>query len=145
MNIVDIIKTQDTWGRNQVKELPTYGIQISDVMLSLNKTNQSKKEVLYILFGVIASEIQYTSYMEFIDFLKQQKTMVSRKTAEDLLRTFWTNTCNDLKYNPILFNIVKQSIISLQHVLIDSNSTQQLRLLYIEFFITYTLAIRGSN
>ena len=145
MNIVDIIKTQDTWGRNQVKELPTYGTQISDVMLSLNKTNQSKKEVLYILFGIIASEIQYTSYMEFIDFLKQQKTMVSRKTAEDLLRTFWTNTCNDLKYNPTLFNIVKQSIISLQHVLIDSNSTQQLRLLYIEFFITYTLAIRGSN
>ena len=45
MNIVDIIKTQDTWGRNQVKELPTYGTQISDVMLSLNKTNQSKKEV----------------------------------------------------------------------------------------------------
>lgn len=145
MNIVDIIKTQDTWGRNQVKELPTYGTQISDVMLSLNKTNQSKKEVLHILFGVIASEIQYTSYMEFIDFLKQQKTMVSRKTAEDLLRTFWTNTRNDLKYNPTLFNIVKQSIISLQHVLIDSNSTQQLRLLYIEFFITYTLAIRGSN
>ena len=58
MNIVDIIKTQDTWGRNQVKELPTYGTKISDVMLSLNKTNQSKKEVLYILFGVIASEIQ---------------------------------------------------------------------------------------
>ena len=144
MNIVDIIKTQDTWGRNQVKELPTYGTQISDVMLSLNKTNQSKKEVLYILFGVIASEIQYTSYMEFIDFLKQQKTMVSRKTAEDLLRTFWTNTCDDLKHNPILFNIVKQTIISLQRVLIDSNSTQQLRLLYIEFFITYTLAIRGE-
>ena len=145
MNIVDIIKTQDTWGRNQVKELPTYGTQISDVMLSLNKTNQSKKEVLHILFGVIASEIQYTSYMEFIDFLKQQKTMVSRRTAEDLLRTFWINTCNDLKYNPILFNIVKQTIISLQRVLIDSNSTQQFRLLYIEFFITYTLAIRGSN
>ena len=144
MNIVDIIKTQDTWGRNQVKELPTYGIQISDVMLSLNKTNQSKKEVLHILFGVIASEIQYTSYMEFIDFMKLQKTMVSRKVAEDLLRTFWTNNCNDLKHNPILFNIVKQTIISLQHVLIDSNSTQQLRLLYIEFFITYTLAVRGE-
>ena len=29
MNIVDIIKTQDTWGRNQVKELPTYGTKIS--------------------------------------------------------------------------------------------------------------------
>ena len=76
--------------------------------------------------------------------MKQQKTMVSRKTAEDLLRTFWTNTCDDLKHNPILFNIVKQTIISLQRVLIDSNSTQQLRLLYIEFFITYTLAIRGE-
>ena len=144
MNIVDIIKTQDTWGRNQVKELPTYGTQISDVMLSLNKTNQSKKEVLHILFGVIASEIQYTSYMEFIDFMKLQKTMVSRKTAEDLLRQFWNNTRDDLKINPALFNIVKQSIISLQHILVDSNSTQQLRLFYIEFFITYTLAVRGE-
>jgi hypothetical protein len=92
----------------------------------------------------MASEIQYTSYMEFIDFMKQQKTMVSRKIAEDLLRQFWNNTCDDLKVNPVLFNIVKQSIISLQHILIDSNSTQQLRLFYIEFFITYTLAVRGE-
>lgn len=144
MNIVDIINTQDSWGRNQVLELPGYGDKIYSVMLSLNKTTQSRKEVLYILFSIIASEIQYTSYMEFIDFMKQQKTMVSRKTAEDLLRQFWNNTCDDLKVNPALFNIVKQSIISLQHILIDSNSTQQLRLFYIEFFITYTLAVRGE-
>ena len=144
MNIVDIIKTQDTWGRNQVLELHDYGNKIHSIMLSLNKTTQSRKEILYILFGIIASEIQYTSHMEFIDFLKQQKTMVSRKTAEDLLRQFWTNTCSDLKHNPTLFNIVKQSIVSLQHVLIDSNSTQQLRLLYIEFFITYALAAKGE-
>ena len=144
MNIVDIINTQDAWGRNQVLDLPDYGNKIHSIMLSLNKTTQSRKEILYILFGIVASEIEYTSYMEFIDFLKQQKTMVSRKTAEDLLRQFWTNTCSDLKHNPTLFNIVKQSIVSLQHVLIDSNSTQQLRLLYIEFFITYALAAKGE-
>ena len=68
MNIVDIIKTQDTWGRNQVLELPDYGNKIHSIMLSLNKTTQSRKEILYILFGIIASEIQYTSHMEFIDF-----------------------------------------------------------------------------
>lgn len=66
-------------GRNQVLELPGYGDKIYSVMLSLNKASP-QKEVLYILFSIIASEIQYTSYMEFIDFMKQQKTMVSRKT-----------------------------------------------------------------
>ena len=35
MNIVDIINTQDSWGRNQVLELPGYGDKIYSVLARL--------------------------------------------------------------------------------------------------------------
>lgn len=49
MNIVDIINTQDSWGRNQVLELPGYG----DKIYSLNKATQSRKEKYFICFFII--------------------------------------------------------------------------------------------
>ena len=67
--------------------------------------------------------------------------MISKKTAQELLRNFWENTKDDYKSNPLLFNIIKSVIISLNNQLKDSNSTQQLRLRFMEEFIILTTKI----
>ena len=74
--------------------------------------------------------------------MKEQKTMVSRKTAQDLLKLFWENTKDDYKTNPNLFNIIKSIIINLNSELKDSNSTQQLRLRFMEQFINLTMEVK---
>lgn len=140
MNIIDIINSQDSWGRNQVKELPVYGERIYNIMIRLNKTNQSRSEVFYILFDIVSIDIGYVGHNEFIDYMKIQKTMVNKEKAQELLREFWNNTSEYLKIDPKLHNIVKQTIISLNNILTSNNSTRQLRVQFIEFFLTYAIA-----
>lgn len=144
MNIIDIINTQSSWGRNQVKQLPMYGNEIAEVMTKLNKTNQSKAEVLYILYHIVCKEINYYSSNEFIEYMKLQKTMVNHEQAQEILRQYWSNTAQDLRSNPKLHSIVKQCIISINNTLTGNNSTRQMRIQFIEFFLAYALANRGD-
>ena len=140
MNIVDIIKTQPSWDREQVLSLPVYGQQIHDEMMKVNKPNWSSKEVLYVLYSVVSRTVNYPNPYAFIEYMKLQKTMVSRKKAQQLLKSFWGNTCISLHDNPELHFIVKRTIISLNGVLQENNSsTQQMRVWWLDFFLTYAL------
>lgn len=135
--VVDLINTKPAWGRKEVQSLP-HGVELNKEMLALNKTNLGTKDIIYLLFGIKSRVIGFTYYNEFVDMLKLQKTMISKKTAQELLRNFWENTKDDYKSNPLLFNIIKSVIISLNSQLKDSNSTQQLRLRFMEEFLILT-------
>lgn len=141
MNIVDIIKTQPSWDREQVLSLPVYGQQIHDEMMKVNKPNWSSKEVLYVLYSVVSRTVNYPNPYAFIEYMKLQKTMVSRKKAQQLLKFFWENTCYSLHDNPELHSIVKRTVISINEMLQDNNSTQQMRVWWLDFFLTYTLKL----
>ena len=78
-------------------------------------------------------------YNEFVDMMKQQKTMINKEVAQQLLKSFWENTRDDYKTNPILFNTIKSIIISLNTYLTNNNSTQQLRVKFMEEFLRITL------
>ena len=71
--------------------------------------------------------------------MKQQKTMINKEVAQQLLKSFWENTRDDYKTNPILFNTIKSIIISLNTYLTNNNSTQQLRVKFMEEFLRITL------
>ena len=142
MNIIDIIKTQPSWGRKQVLSLPIYGQQMYDEMMKVDKTNWSSKEVLYVFYSLVCQSVNYSNPFAFISYMKLQKTMVSRKKAQQLLKSFWGNTCISLHDNPELHFIVKRTIISLNGTLQENNSsTQQMRVWWLDFFLTYTLKL----
>lgn len=139
--LVDIIYKQSAWGSKQVLSLP-YGDVLASEMVKIKKSSLGTKDIIYLLFGIKAKELGFTYYDEFVNLMKEQKTMVSRKTAQDLLKLFWENTKDDYKTNPNLFNIIKSIIINLNSELKDSNSTQQLRLRFMEQFINLTMEVK---
>lgn len=139
MNIIDIIKTQPSCGRKQVLSLPIYGQQMYDEMMKVDKTNWSSKEVLYVFYSLVCQSVNYSNPFAFISYMKLQKTMVSRKKAQQLLKFFWENTCCSLHDNPELHSIVKRTVISINEMLQDNNSTQQMRVWWLDFFLSYTL------
>ncbi len=132
--IVDIINKQPAWGSKQILTLP-YGEMLSTEMKKMSKSSLGTKDIIYLLFGIKAKEVGFIYYDEFVNMMKQQKTMVSKKTAQTLLKTFWENTRDDYKSNPDLFNLIKSIIINLNSNLKESNSTQQLRIQFMEQFI----------
>lgn len=143
INIVDVINSQPAWGRKQILTLP-YGPDLAKEMAKINKTSLGTKEIIYLLFGIKAKVIGFTYYNEFVEMMKQQKTMINKKTAQELLRTFWENTKDDYKTNPLLFNIIKTVIINLNNSLINNNSTQQLRIRFMEEFLVLTTNVPNS-
>lgn len=141
MNILDQIKLKSAWGSKEILSLP-YGEYLAAEMKKANKTNLGTKDIIYLVFGMRAKQIGFTYYSEFVDMLKLEKTMVGKKKAQELLRTFWENTKDDYKPNPKLFNIIKSVIVNLNSNLKDNNSTQQMRLSFMEQFIV--LAEQGE-
>lgn len=140
MNIIELLNTKTSWGRNQLQEIPNYGEAIKVELNHLNKTNLSTKEVTYILYGLVARDVGYTYPHEFIDFMKLQKTMLSKKTMQELLNQFWHNSCDHLP--PHVQHLVAQTLQHLDEKLLSSNSTQQIRLTFMQTFIL--LALRQS-
>lgn len=140
VSIVDIINSQPAWGRKQITSLP-YGTELAQEMVNINKTNLGTKEIIHLIFGIKAKEIGFTYYNEFVEMMKQQKTMINKKTAQELLRTFWENTKDDYKTNPLLFTIIKTVIINLNNSLIANNSTQQLRIRFMEEFLILSTTV----
>lgn len=137
MNILDQIKLKSAWGSKEILSLP-YGDYLAAEMKKANKTNLGTKDIIYLVFGMKAKEVGFIYYSEFVDMLKLEKTMVGKKKAQELLRTFWENTKDDYKHNPRLFNIIKTTIINLNSGLKDNNSTQQMRLQFMEQFVVLT-------
>jgi len=140
MNIIEKLDSQPAWGRKEILSLP-HGIEIANTMKEMGKTSLGTKDIIYILFGIKAKVIGFTYYTEFVDMMKLEKTMVNKKTAQDLLRTFWENTRDDYKSNHLLFNTIKSTIINLNSKLKDSNSTQQLRLEFMKEFLINTTEV----
>lgn len=143
INIIDVINSQSAWGRKQIVSLP-YGPDLAKEMAKINKTSLGTKEIIYLLFGIKAKVIGFTYYNEFVEMMKQQKTMINKKTAQELLRTFWENTKDDYKTNPLLFTIIKTVIINLNNSLINNNSTQQLRIRFMEEFLILSTNVPDS-
>lgn len=137
VNIIDVINSQPAWGRKQIASLP-HGVELAQEMVKMNKTNLGTKDIIYLLFGIKAKEVGFVYYNEFVEMMKQQRTMINKKTAQELLRAFWENTKDDYKTNALLFNIIKTVIINLNSSLINSNSTQQLRIRFMEEFLILT-------
>lgn len=138
VNIIDVINSQPAWGRKQIVSLP-YGAELAKEMVNINKTNLGTKDIIYLIFGIKAKEIGFIYYNEFVDMMKQQRTMINKKTAQELLRAFWENTKDDYKSNPVLFNTIKTVIVNLNSSLINNNSTQQLRIRFMEEFLILTV------
>lgn len=143
VNIIDVINSQPAWGRKQIASLP-HGVELAQEMVKMNKTNLGTKDIIYLLFGIKAKEVGFVYYNEFVDMMKQQRTMINKKTAQELLRAFWENTKDDYKTNALLFNIIKTVIINLNSSLINSNSTQQLRIRFMEEFLILTTNTTNS-
>lgn len=139
-NIINKIESQPAWGRKEILSLP-HGVEIANTMKEMNKTSLGTKDIIYILFGIKAKVIGFTYYTEFVDMMKLEKTMINKKTAQNLLRTFWENTKDDYKSNHLLFNTIKSTIINLNSKLKDSNSTQQLRLEFMKEFLINTTEV----
>ena len=106
-------------------------------MTHLNKTNLSTKEVTYLLYGLVAKEVGFTYYYEFIDFMKLQKTMLSKKAMSDLLHQYWNNTSEYLP--PHVQTLVATTLQTIENNLTASNSTQQVRLVFMQTFIGLAL------
>ena len=136
--LLDSILAKSAWGRKELLSLP-YGKELSEEMVKINKTNLGTKDIVYLLFGIKSKEYGFTYYNEFVDMMKQQKTMINKEVAQQLLKSFWENTRDDYKTNPILFNTIKSIIISLNTYLTNNNSTQQLRIKFMEEFLRITL------
>ena len=134
MNILDQINLKSAWGRKEITTLP-YGDILAEEMKKANKTNMGSKDIIYLLFGIKAKELNFESYSEFVDMMKLEKTMVGRKRAQELLRNFWVNTNEYYKPYPVVFNSVKAVIIKLNEELKDNNSTQQIRIKFMEHFL----------
>lgn len=138
--IIELLESQPAWGRKEILSLP-HGVEIADTMKEMNKTSLGTKDIIYILFGIKAKVIDFTYYTEFVDMMKLEKTMINKKTAQNLLRMFWENTKDDYKSNHLLFNAIKSTIINLNSKLKDSNSTQQLRIEFMKEFLINTTEV----
>lgn len=135
--IMDLLNSQPAWGRKEILGLP-YGVEIAETMKTMGKTNLGTKDIIYILFGIKSKVIGFTYYDEFVNLMKTQKTMINRSTAQSLLKMFWENTRDDYKHNPLLFKTIKSVIINLNSQLIASNSTQQIRIRFMQEFLILT-------
>lgn len=138
MNIIELLSTKSAWGRKEITTLP-YGEILAGEMKKANKTNLGTKDIIYLLFGIKAKELGFTYYNEFVEMLKLEKTMVNKTVAQQLLKQFWENTKDDYKHNPLLFNTIKSTIISINSELTNNNSTQKMRIAFMEQFITLVI------
>lgn len=134
-SILDTINSKPAWGRKEIQSFPLYALDLYKEMLKMDKTNLGTKDIIHLVFGFKSKEIGFIYYDEFVNMMKEQKTMISKKTAQTLLKTFWENTRDDYKSNPYLFNIIKSVIININNNLKNNNSTQQLRIQFMEEFL----------
>ena len=135
MNLVKELQTKNAWGRKEILSFPVYGNRLKEEMIKLNKTSLGTKELIYLLFGLRSQDLGFTYYGEFVELMKTQKTMVNKAVARGLLRQYWDAVNVELKSNPELFIIVKNSIIAVNNTLVDSNSTQRMRVTFMEEFL----------
>lgn len=133
-SLVEQIRSKTAWGRKEIQTLP-YGSFISEEMKKNNKTNVNSNFIIHFLFKAKAQETGFLYYNEFKEMMDGQKTMISKQTAQDLLKEFWNNTKEDYKHNPTLFNNIKEVIIELNESLISSNSSSALSFRFMEYYI----------
>lgn len=136
--IIDLIYTKKAWGSKEILSLP-HGVEMQKEMKAMGKSSLGTKDIIHLLFSIKAKVLGFTYYDEFVNMMKEQKTMVNKKVAQGFLRDFWNNTKEDYKGNPLLFKTIKNTIIRVNDTIETNNvSTQQLRLRFMESFITLT-------
>ena len=134
MNIVQTYQTQSSWGTKELTTMP-YGLEISKIMKKGGKTSLGYKDIISTLYVILSTETGFTCYNEFKDRMSAENTMLSKAHVTEILKSFWVETCDYYRQDPVLFNNVKKVVINLQGNLVNSNSNPRLVLSFMEEYI----------